>query len=413
MFDGAKTNDVCGAMAGVDATPRWKLIDRQLRTIAKRRGALDCDEAMLLCEASRHEVWRRVGNASLIEYLEEVLGYGPKTARERIRIATALDEMPELADALASGELSYSAVRELTRVATRETEREWIDAVRGKNLRQVEALVGKHQRGDRPTDPEDPSLAPRVVSFRVRPATLELLRQVQRQLVLRPRRSDSAVAKLPARVGDLEAPPNRPAGAVGFARPHVDLALDDIERGQSAATEALARQETDLHLGGVEPAAVLGREVDTETPPQCAAAQPAVGGNARLPAVHAQVVDDEVDDLGALVAPGDLGQCVRKFAIAAVRRCMCEPATGERLDDAIHVGCTESPVLVVAASNLTGAKRSSRALGAVQDDRFLVEADDRLRGIKAPRVQPQHVLHAHDELLIEPRDAPHFFPATA
>ena len=182
MFDGAKTNDVGEAMGIADATPRWKLIDRQLRTIAKRRGALDCDEAMLLCEAARHEVWRRVGNLSLFEYLEEVLGYGPKSARERIRIATALEEMPELADALASGELSYSAVRELTRVATPDTEREWIDAVRGKNLRQVEELVGKHQKGDRPGDPEDPSLAPRVVSFKVRPATLELLRQVQRQL---------------------------------------------------------------------------------------------------------------------------------------------------------------------------------------------------------------------------------------
>ncbi len=143
---------------------------------------LDRDEAMLLCEAARHEVWRRVGNASLFEYLEDVLGYGPKTARERIRIAAALGEMPELADALASGELSYSAVRELTRVAVRDTEREWIDAVQGKNLRQVEELVAKHQKGDRPSDPEDPSLAPRVVSFKVRPATLELLRHVQRQL---------------------------------------------------------------------------------------------------------------------------------------------------------------------------------------------------------------------------------------
>ncbi len=106
MFDGAKPNDVGEATGIAETAPRWKVIDRQLRTIAKRRGALDCDEAMLLCEAARHEVWRRVGNASLFEYLEEVLGYGPKTARERIRIATALDEMPELADALASGELS-------------------------------------------------------------------------------------------------------------------------------------------------------------------------------------------------------------------------------------------------------------------------------------------------------------------
>src|SRR5262249_53327186 len=62
---------------------------------------------------------------------------GRVAAKERVRVALALDEMPELADALAAGELSFSAILELTRVATRDTERAWIDAARGKNLREV------------------------------------------------------------------------------------------------------------------------------------------------------------------------------------------------------------------------------------------------------------------------------------
>jgi hypothetical protein len=67
-----------------------------------------------------------------------------------VRIATALEDLPELADALANGEL--------TRVATRATEQAWLDDARGKNLRQIEQAVAGRKRGDRPSDPADPEL---------------------------------------------------------------------------------------------------------------------------------------------------------------------------------------------------------------------------------------------------------------
>src|SRR5579862_3928750 len=98
-----------------------------------------------------------------------------------------------------------------------------------------------------------------------------------------------------------------------------------------------------------------------------------------------------------------------KFAVAAARCGVCESATGEWLDNAVHVGRAEPPVLVIATRNLAGARVASRALGAVENDRFLVEADDRLCRIKAAGVEPQHVLHPRDELGIEVRYAPHFF----
>src|ERR1700710_2710596 len=141
----------------------WQDIDRALRSIAKRRGALDAEEAVLLCAVVRREIWRQLGKASLLEYLETVLGYGPKAAHERVRVALALDELPMLAEALATGEQSYSAIKELTRIATAKTQAEWLDAARGKNVRQVEELVAGRPRGGKPTHAPGPRLKPQKV----------------------------------------------------------------------------------------------------------------------------------------------------------------------------------------------------------------------------------------------------------
>ena len=174
--------DVESTWMGDGKRPDWKQIDRGLRELATRRGALDLEEAQLLCVAVRIEVWRELGKATLLEYLEEVLGYGPRAAQDRVRVALALDDLPVLADALACGELSYSAIRELTRVATPITQTEWRDEARGKNLRQIEDIVAGRKKGDGPRDPVDPDLRPRGLYFEVRPATLALLRQAQQVL---------------------------------------------------------------------------------------------------------------------------------------------------------------------------------------------------------------------------------------
>jgi hypothetical protein len=60
---------------------------------------------------------------------------------ERLRVARALESLPLLEGALDAGELCFSAVRELSRVATPGTEAAWRDRALGKNLRQIEELV--------------------------------------------------------------------------------------------------------------------------------------------------------------------------------------------------------------------------------------------------------------------------------
>src|SRR5688500_2343003 len=78
-------------------------IDRELRRIASRRAALDAEEARWLREAERHRVWRKLGFATALEYLEDVFGHAPRTAKDRLRVATSLGELPGLEAALRDG----------------------------------------------------------------------------------------------------------------------------------------------------------------------------------------------------------------------------------------------------------------------------------------------------------------------
>ncbi len=154
-------------------------VHEKLQKIARGRSMLDALEADLLREAKELKLWRSYGYATFFEYLEHELGYSPRTAQERIRIADALEDLPMMSECLAAGTLHHSAVRELTRVAMRETEDEWIEAARGKNLRQVEELVSGHRYGDLPDDPIDPEIRTRKVTYEVLPATYSALRQAR------------------------------------------------------------------------------------------------------------------------------------------------------------------------------------------------------------------------------------------
>jgi hypothetical protein len=119
---------------------------------------------------------------SALDYLERVLGYTPHVAKERLRVARALRELPALTDAFARGELAFSAVRELTRVATPETETRWRDAAAGKNVREIEDLVAGHRRGDQPDAPADPEPRTHVVRLELGAEVFARLRQVRATL---------------------------------------------------------------------------------------------------------------------------------------------------------------------------------------------------------------------------------------
>src|SRR5882672_12400383 len=68
-------------------------------------------------EIAERDGWN-TGFLSCAHWLSWRVGLDRGAARERVRVARALGALPQLAQALARGELSYSKVRALTRVAT-------------------------------------------------------------------------------------------------------------------------------------------------------------------------------------------------------------------------------------------------------------------------------------------------------
>lgn len=163
--------------------PRWQVVHGELLGLAKRRAQLDAEEARWLREAERVQIWKQFGMVSMVDYIERVLGYAPKTAHHRLRVARSLGDLPALNDALARGELAFSAVKELVRVATPSTVAAWIDAARGKNVRQVEELCAGHKPGDRPEDPAEPDARLHDVTFEeVDGAAYALYRQARQHL---------------------------------------------------------------------------------------------------------------------------------------------------------------------------------------------------------------------------------------
>jgi hypothetical protein len=162
-----------------DGPFEWREVGRRLREYARHRASLDAAEAFDLVRAEQLKLHFLHGFATMYEYLERVLGYGPHAARERMRVARTLGKLPQTTAALARGALTYSAVRELTRVATAETEARWLAAAEGMAVNQIERLVAGHQPGDQPEDPTHPDLRPRVVRIELPPEVYALWRQAR------------------------------------------------------------------------------------------------------------------------------------------------------------------------------------------------------------------------------------------
>src|SRR5688572_8099843 len=160
----------------------WQDADQELRRIAAIRTGLDVEEARWLRVAARTAVHRHYGFATILEYMERILGYGPRAARERLRVAEALEVLPETDEALASGRISYSAARELTRKVNRETEGAWLRMTAGCSLRDIEAMLSGVRIGDMPGDERHPELVEHRLSFEVPAATFALFREARRAL---------------------------------------------------------------------------------------------------------------------------------------------------------------------------------------------------------------------------------------
>src|SRR3989449_2389270 len=108
--------------------------------IAELSAHLDAATARLLDLIREFDARGGWGNGfrSCADWLSWRGGLDKGAARERVRVARALGTLPRLARAFAGGEISYSQVRALTRVATPETEEQLPGGARARTPRHLQ-----------------------------------------------------------------------------------------------------------------------------------------------------------------------------------------------------------------------------------------------------------------------------------
>ena len=114
--------------------------------------ALHYQAMKLLAEFDRRSGWRDTGFSSTAEWLAWRIGIKPNAARERLRTALALEQLPQISEAMRNGEISFTKVRALTRVATPESEPTLLDFARAGSAANLERMVRGWKALDRKSE---------------------------------------------------------------------------------------------------------------------------------------------------------------------------------------------------------------------------------------------------------------------
>ena len=121
-------------------------LGEQIATLAARIDAATYQLLVLIRTFDEQEGW--TGFASCAHWLAWRIGLAPGAARERVRVAKALVDLPLISQAMRRGQLSYSKVRALTRVARPDTEESLVDLGRAGTAAHVEQTVRAWRRID-------------------------------------------------------------------------------------------------------------------------------------------------------------------------------------------------------------------------------------------------------------------------
>jgi hypothetical protein len=121
------------------------LID-QITELAGHLNAANARWLSLIAEFDRREAWAEWGVKSCAHWLNWKCGLDLGAAREKLRVAHALEQLPRIAEAMTNGSLSYSKVRAMTRVADTATEDYFLNVALHGTAHQVEKLVRAFRR---------------------------------------------------------------------------------------------------------------------------------------------------------------------------------------------------------------------------------------------------------------------------
>jgi len=124
----------------------------KITTLAGQINAANYRFLKLIAEFDRRVAWEGPGIRSCAYWLNWKCGININAAREKVRVARALEELPEINEAFEKGELSYSKVRAMTRAATDLNESYLLNIAQYGTAQHVEKLVGAFRTVSRVED---------------------------------------------------------------------------------------------------------------------------------------------------------------------------------------------------------------------------------------------------------------------
>ena len=146
--------DVLDKAAGLQRQAETAVLGDAIAELAARIQAATYELLVMIHQFDERGGWGQ-GFTSCAHWLNWRTGLAMGAAREKVRVARTLAELPRLSAEMRRGALSYSKVRALTRVATPATEERLLDFARSATAAHVERLVRAWRRVDRIAAAED------------------------------------------------------------------------------------------------------------------------------------------------------------------------------------------------------------------------------------------------------------------
>ena len=115
-------------------------LGERIAELAARINIATCEMLTLVADFDRREGWAD-NFTSCAEWLAWRTGRTLAAARENVRVAHALKELPLTAEAMKSGQLSYTKARTMTRVAQPETEATLLEFAQSTSAARLEQLA--------------------------------------------------------------------------------------------------------------------------------------------------------------------------------------------------------------------------------------------------------------------------------
>lgn len=141
----------------MDSHALHQLAKKSAGTLTRYRAFL----GRLLLAIERTDAYLDHGCSGGVHYAVVQLGFPVRKARALLLVSRELEALPLLRHLANHGEIEWSKLREIVRVATPETERCWAQLCHDHSYAEIENMVARCRRGDLPPERPTTSLAAR------------------------------------------------------------------------------------------------------------------------------------------------------------------------------------------------------------------------------------------------------------